>query len=809
VTLTGPAGIGKTRLAVEAARRLDATHGSAWLVELASATDEAAVVGSIALTVSARESAGRPLLDAVASRLSSERALLLLDNCEHLIEACASVAGFLLEHCPRLRLLATSQETLGLAGEIVWAVPSLPVPAPGLEVDTTALAGCAAVRLFVERAESHRFSITSETGPAVAEICRRLDGLPLAIELAAARVGFLTAEQIAARLSNRFRLLTTGHRGASARHRTLLAALEWSHDLLSEPERAVFRRLACFSGTFDLDAAEQVCPGPGVEPEDVLDILGRLVARSLVVGDVSGPSARYRMLETIREFAREKLVAAAEEPDVRDAHVAWSIALAERVARDLTGADQEVSLQRLDVEHANFRAALEWSLQSGQPGHALALAVSLLLFWLVRGRMTEGGKWIERCLDVNPHAPQPLRIKALWGAGAMASLLGDFERARTAGDECLALARASEDAGGEARALNLLGFTSAFRDLPRARPLLEKSVEMAERAGDRWCMGNSLGLLGFAEVFRGDFNAAGPYFERCRAVAAESGDRQGLRMALLGTGYVALERGAYGQAEVSLVDGLEVARLLGDPFWTAVGLAYLGELARVRGEYKDADERSREAVIVARETGSPLLLGFCLSFAGRAALDAGELPEAHAMFEEALALPRVAGNPGNSVIALLGLGEVLLASGNRQRAARLFDEGLGFSRDRGDRLMIMAALLCGARFARSEGDPAQATELAHTALELSAELGHPPAMTAALELVAGLAAEDGRLDHATRLLGAASAFREESGCVVPVPERTAREESLALVAESLDKVALDAAWNQGRGLSLDEACAYA
>jgi predicted ATPase/DNA-binding CsgD family transcriptional regulator len=817
VTLTGPAGIGKTRLAFEAVRGLpSASVGNVWLVELASVNDGDAVVDAVALVLSARETPHRSMLDALVGRLG-QPTLLVLDNCEHVVESCASVGEFLLQRCPRLRLLATSREPLGIAGEVVCHVPPLAVPSPDEVGDLEALGACEAVRLFVGRAEPS-FSITPAVAPAVSEICRRLDGIPLAIELAAARVGFLTPDQIAYRLDDRFHLLTAGHRRTSARHRTLLAALEWSYGLLSDKERLVLRRLAAFSGGWSLEAAEEVCPGGGVEPGEVLDLLGRLVTQSLVVCELTGPATRFGFLETVREFAREKLAASGEDQAVRAAHAAWCTALAETAEGAMTGADQARWLERLEIERANLQGALEWSLGStaedtAEPGGrselALRLAGAMTLFWLGRRRMSEGRAWLERCAAGAPGAPPRLRVKALWGAGATAAMLGDFDRARTAGEECLALARRSEDLGGAARALNLLGFVSSFRDLPKARPLLEESVVAASLALDRWCLANSLGLLGFAEIFRGDFTAAGPYFERCLDVATESGDQQGLQTALLGTGYVALQRGAYERAEAALTDGLEVSHRLGDAFWTSVALAYLGELARVRGDVDRARQWSEEGLALARETGSQLLLGFLLGFAGRAALDAGSVKEAQVEFEEALALPRIAGNPGNSAVALLGLAEVFLALARPDRAGPLFDEGLTVALDRGDRLMIASLQLGCARFARSQGEPARAAAFAHAALDLSAEIGHPPGMAAALEVVAGLAAGEGRLDYAARLLGAARALRDETGCLCGPSEQPALDSDLAALAAGLSPAALEAAWNQGAGLSPEEACAYA
>ncbi|MGH8975570.1 MAG: ATP-binding protein, partial [Acidimicrobiia bacterium] len=381
VTLTGPAGIGKTRLAVEMATRLRRSElGSPWFVELATIKDEAAVLEAVALVLSIHETPYRTLREAVVARLEPEPVLLVLDNCEHVIAACASEAGFLLEKCPLLHVLATSREPLGVPGEAVCQVPPLSVPSPGEEHDLDALSARDAVRLFIGRADAGRFSLTPAVAPAVAEICRRLDGIPLAIELAASRIGFLTPDQIAARLDDRFQLLTNGQRGTATRHRSLLAALEWSHGLLSEHERRVLRRLSVFSGGCSLDAAEVVCAGQGVEGQDVLDLLGRLAAQSWVICELAGRTARYNFLETIREFAGTKLAASGEEASMRTAHGLWCAALAETAEQPLEGADQAVWLERLEVDHANLCAALDWGLADGEADPALRIAGALVLF---------------------------------------------------------------------------------------------------------------------------------------------------------------------------------------------------------------------------------------------------------------------------------------------------------------------------------------------------------------------------------------------------------------------------------------------
>jgi non-specific serine/threonine protein kinase len=364
LTLTGAGGCGKTRLALRVAgEALGDFPDGVWLVELAALADPALVAGAVAMAVGVREVPGRALTESLVDHLRDRTLLLILDNCEHLVAAAAGLADVLLRSCPRLRVLATSREPLGSAGETIWRVPSLTLPplsaadAPLLEP----LTRYEAVRLFVERARAAvpAFAPSAENAPALVEICRRLDGIPLAIELAAARVRVFSAAQIAARLDDRFRLLTAGPRTALPRQQTLRATVDWSYDLLAEPERALLRRLSVFAGGWTFEAAEAVAAGDGIQTHAVLDLMAQLVDKSLVIAEEQRGAVRYRLLETIRAYARDRLLEAGEAERTRDRHLAYFLGLAEEAEPRLRGAEERVTLDRLEAEHANLQAALE------------------------------------------------------------------------------------------------------------------------------------------------------------------------------------------------------------------------------------------------------------------------------------------------------------------------------------------------------------------------------------------------------------------------------------------------------------------
>jgi predicted ATPase/DNA-binding SARP family transcriptional activator len=450
LTLTGVGGSGKTRLAIELARDLAGAYpDGAWLVELASLSDPALVPQAVARALGVREQPGRQLTETLEDALRGRKMFLVLDNCEHLIEAVVRLVDVLLDSCPHLRVLATSRETLGAAGEVAWVVPSLTVP----EASTTdKLEGYEAVRLFVERARQRdpSFVLTSRSGPAVAQVCRRLEGIPLAIELAAARMGALSVEQVAERLEDPLKLLGVGSRTA-ARQRTLRAALGWSHDLLGDAERKFFCRLSVFAGGWTLEAAEEVCSGEGVERDHALDLLSRLVDKSLVVAEVEQEGAmRYRMLEPVRQYARERLEEGGMVEWLRGRHAGYYLKLAEEPGGEdadprMKGSPPVAWLKRMGTEHANLRAALGWSLDTDAEELGLRLAVALWWFWHTLGTLIEGRRYLEGAVS-NSSSPAAarLRARALNGAAGIVIPQGDYEAAIAFAQEGLALTESWE-----------------------------------------------------------------------------------------------------------------------------------------------------------------------------------------------------------------------------------------------------------------------------------------------------------------------------------------------------------------------------
>jgi non-specific serine/threonine protein kinase len=426
---------------------------------------------------------------------------LVLDNCEHLIESCAALAEVLLRSCPELRILATSREALGIVGEIAWPVPPLSLPDLRRLPDKESLSRYESACLFVERAAAVKpaFALTGQNAPAVAQVCYRLDGIPLAIELAAARAKVLSVEQIADRLDDCFRLLAAGGRTAMPRHKTLHATMDWSHELLSEEEQTLFRRLSVFAGGFSIDAVESVCEGAGIERDQVLGLLSHLVDKSLVLAQEQGGEARNRLLATVRQYGREKLALPGEEAEVGRRHARYFLELTEGAEQALYGPDQMRWLARLETEHDNLRAALSWSLDdSGDAGLGVRLAAALWNFWFTRGYLSEGRRWLEKAISQRGSAATLARVKALNGAGSLATFQDEYEVAKALIEEGLALSRELGDKECIATSLaNLCGVAMLGQrdDIPVV-DALEEARDLKPEIKDRRTIGNLLILEG-------------------------------------------------------------------------------------------------------------------------------------------------------------------------------------------------------------------------------------------------------------------------------------------------------------------------
>jgi non-specific serine/threonine protein kinase len=562
-------GAGKTRLALEVAGRLiDHYPEGVWLVEFASLSDPALVPRAVATVLEVPEQPDQDPVQGLLTALQARELLLALDNCEHLVTACAQLVELLLRSCPGLRVLATSREPLRIEGERTAHILPLSLPDATRRPLVEDLLGCESVRLLVERVQFRQpsFLLTEGNGWAVSEICRKLEGIPLALELAAARAGALSVEQIAARLEDALGVLTAGSRTALSRQQTLQGALDWSYDLLSESEQRLFCRLAVFAGGWDLEAAEAMAD----RREEALDLLSRLVDKSLVVTEVEGEAVRFRLLEPIRQYAELRLRQSGDAEEAHRRHAACYLRLAERARPLLFGPDQEVWLDRLEAEQDNMRAALSrYHSEIGEARTVLRLASKLWPFWSVR-YPHEGGSWLEAALTEAQDAAPPDRAEALQGAAIIAYWQRDYDRAAAHGEEGLELYRGLHDLQGAAACLNTLGMVAMERgELQPATKLFEEALDLYRQAGDRLGMADALGNLGCLTNELGDLQRALVLSEESLALCREVGDPLLIAAAVANVGATARELGECGRALECFGEAVRISHKLGEQRHTA------------------------------------------------------------------------------------------------------------------------------------------------------------------------------------------------------------------------------------------------
>jgi predicted ATPase/DNA-binding transcriptional LysR family regulator len=727
ITLTGAGGSGKTRLAVEVASRLvDDFHDGVYLVELAAIPEPGYVLPTIARVLQVKN------VSDLAERLRTQRLLLVVDNLEHVIDVAPALLE-LLGAAPELKLLVTSRAPLRVAGECVYQVEPLALDD--------------ALTLFVERAQavSPRF----EPDESVSVVCERLDGLPLAIELAAARLRSLTARELVDRLASRLPLLTGGRRDLPARQRTLRRTLDWSYELLNEEQRRVLARLAVFAGGWTLSAAESL---PGID----LETLTALVDANLV----HRREDRFAMLETIQEYALGKLREAGEEKTLRDLHLAWATAFVERAAPELRGADQASWLERLHLELDNFRAALAWSVGRGDAEGALRLTGGLLEFWMVRADWNEGREWLERALALRGEVDPAVRMKALQAAGELADALSDYSASKSYFEESLAIARGLGDERGIAAALTGLAFEAhRVGRHGEARPLLEESVTILRNLGDEPSLARSLGGLAWLE-------------------------------------------NDYRRARKLWSDTLTIQRRLANRENVGWTLIQVGHCSQCMGDSAGARAAYEETLSIARELGYERMIARALTQLAEVALRDGDAAGARDLFDESLLIWRKIGHRSGLVDSLRGLGDVARLEGDFAGATSLLEESLSVCREIGARSLEALALESLGALASAGQDLPAAESLLGEALAHWRATGDVDGQANALRRLGEVAVAQGEFEHAVRFLGASEALRDRVGAAIPSSERGRYEEAATAARVELGDIEFEDAWAVGRETEL-------
>jgi predicted ATPase/class 3 adenylate cyclase/DNA-binding NarL/FixJ family response regulator len=793
VTLTGAGGVGKTRLAIQVAAQLAGEFGDGvWYVDLAPITDPELVAVTVARALGLPDQPGRSTMDSLLRFVRDRQMLVVLDNCEHLLDACADLVVAVLGEAAGLTFLATSREAIGVAGEVNWRVPSLSLADE-------------AVELFIDRARHARpdFDISDENAAAVTEICRRLDGLPLAIELAAARVRALSLAEILDSLHDRFRLLTGGARTAVRRQQTLRASVDWSHALLTEPEQALFRRLAAFLGGFDLEAAQTVAGGAEVQRYQVLDQLTLLVDKSLVVAENIRGRTRYRLLETVRQYALEKLGESGEADAVRSRHRDYYTTMAALL--DVPGrADYEQYSEHAEIDVDNLRAAFGWSRENSDVELALALASSLASAWLALGRGREALAWFdtvfseENTLELEP----AVRARAL----ADQALLAAWVNAAASLDQAqqaLAIARDIDDPALLVRALTACCLIAVLHDPEVGRPYFAEAIGLARALDDRWRLSQLLGFQAIgAAVFAGNPILARAAAEEGRDLADAIGDGWTSRQCRLTLGIAQLFQGDPAGAAAQFADLVVETEAAHEVVRRVASLAYQGVALAWQGDTGAARAAADAAVEAASDVGE-IHAGGAHSALASAALAAGDVATAQEASEaDRLRLSLV---PQTAALWHAYSAQAALAGGDLMAARRSADKAVTTMTG----WYSIGALTTRCRVAIAQGEPDQAERDAHDALAISTGMQAYLGVSDTLECLAALAGESGSHREAARLFGAAHSIRQRMGAVRFKVWDVGYEASVAALHEALGDNDFDAAWAEGAALSTDEAIAYA
>lgn len=740
VTLTGTGGSGKTRLGLQvAADVVDGFPHGAWLVELAGVSDPNYVPTAIASSLGLRDEVGRGGAMALASALGSRHLLLVLDNCEHLVADVASVVFDLLGQCPQLVVLATSQEALGIPGESVLTLGPM--------------SGDESLQLFADRAAERRpgFALMEANMTTVQAICKRLDGIPLAIELAAGRVAALSVEEILARLDDQFRLLTGGSRAAMPRQQTLRATVDWSYNLLDDIEKTVFARVSAFFGGWSLEAAIAVAAYGDLDDVDVIDALGRLVARSLVVVSEQDGASRYRMLATIKQYALERMATNLEASTTRDRHATFFRALALEAEPELSGPGQTEWLARLGAEEANLRGALDWLGPAG-----LEPAVALWRYWLVRGNWADGRSWIEQGLEDLDGVDEELIARALDAAGSLATEQGDNEAAEQYLNAALTRWRSLDNPAGTARTLNHLGNLARNRfAYEEARSQLNEALNTAEAADDDRHRAIALRNLGHLAAQQGDQETAGVLYEEALKLARLEGDNRVVATLTHKLSRVAFEDGDRVAAHALADEGHALARDLGDNQMVAEHLTVLAGLATADGDEAAASARLQEAMTLWQRLGTPDAVPWLHTTLGEMALARGDAPAARRHFDQAADAWRLSNDDPALVRALNLSGWSALEAGDYEPATTTLEDAVARSRTIGDAMGLSSVLHTRGELARRVGDGLLARALLEESLSLARESGWRNLLFWPTWSLAALAREEGRLDDAEGLLAEA------------------------------------------------------
>ncbi len=784
VTLAGSGGCGKTRLAEQTAvELLDVFPQGVWLVELAPVTDPEQVPRALADVLGVREEVGTVLTNTLCNALKSRKTLLLLDNCEHLLTAASQLTDALMNYCPDVHVLATSREALGVPGEHVYRIPSLSTPPTGGATDLQ-IGRYESVQLFVERARMHQpaFALTPGNAASVSAVCARLDGIPLAIELAAARARAMSVNEIEKRLDQRFRLLTGGSRTVLPRQQTLRQLIDWSYDLLNDCERTMLQRVSVFMGGWSLECAEQVCSCGDIEEWKVIDLLTSLLDKSLIVVDSVadaelGDITRYKLLETVRQYSLERLTEAGGAMEARYRHRDWFVGYAEKAEQYLEGNGQVVWLKRLALEHENLENALNWCWEEGEMGQStgtetgLKMAAALGRYWSIRGHFRTSLTVLDELLG-----------QSLDGVSR----------------KTLAQAHAS---------VGLMNYSLSNYSV--AQHHFEIALTIHRELGELHAEADCLSSLAVIAFYTGNYTDSETYVEQAFQIFRTLNDRLGEANCLAVYGIVAMNTADYSKAREFQIQSWAISQEIGDRQLEASNLLNLGIIAFYSGDYSSSHQYFEPALAISREIGDPLSESICIDYLGLLVSNTVGYLVAREYFEKALDINREIGNRQFELINLLNLGDVAGESGDNEVANKYYGISLVISRELGDRWHEAEALLAQGYLAIRATQFSEASELLRLALSLSLEISQKLTVIASLEAFGSLLRSTSRFEIGCQVLGAAHSAREALQAPLPPLKVAGVERDREACRSALGDAEYERCWAAGAALTLEEAAALA
>ena len=808
LTLTGTGGAGKSRLALQtAADVIDEYENGVWFAELAAVSDPEFLTAAINNSLGIKEEPKKTPEETLVDHLKDKEILIILDNCEHLINACADLTERLLSSCPKLKIIATSREALNCSGEQIFKIPALTHPDPNSGDTPEQLTQYESVRLFIERALSvnPKFRVTNENAPALAGVCSRLDGIPLAIELAAARTKILSVEKIHERLDDRFSLLTGGKRTALPRQQTLRALIDWSYDLLAEEERILWSRLSVFSGGCTLEAAEEICSDESIERHEILDLLSQLTEKSVIIYDES--KERYRMLESIKQYGIEKLP---NKDEIFLRHLNFFLEISQKAEPNMRTKNAKIWLGIIEADHNNFLSAIDWSANNNNSEKGGHVAVGLGEFWGTAGHYSTGIRLIENILKTSGNLDKSVKSKLLALIGSLKMDQGDYEQAKKYTEESLDIRKEVGDNYGIVVSVNNLGCISFHQgDYDRAKKYFGESLAINKEIGDKKVIAASMANLGNISYYQGDYEQAKEYYKDCLAISKEIGDKKLISISFNSLGSISYVLGDSEQAKEYYEESLSIRKEFGDRKGMADSINNLGYIANYQGDYEQARKYFNESMDISKEIGNKTGIATSMDNMGNTSYTLGDYEQAEKYYKECLSIYESIGDRKGMADSMNNLGGVIYAQGDNEQAKTYFEESLAIKKEFGDRKGMADSMNNLGRLARHRGDYIQARKYHEGSLVFKKEIGDKPGIANTLIYLARLFELNKEYFNSVKLLYAAEHTLKSMGIVFDVNAEKEKNELTARLTELLSDAEFEKYREDGEKLTLEEACQLA